>query len=286
MSSFVVEAGSGSDNNNGDIGCVEDRVRTKYDEDSSNYYDCDYVDPTDANTHNNHEDCANNIGTVVVSIPPINGKISPDLDVLAILSAKYPWLPNSGTCRPNPVQLAEKNLLRRTLLNEWRTKIDFIAHTVFGCEWRYTEGETSAVSVEDSGRDTDVDSLDGTDAKGREVDDNNTAEDTDHVRKVSDTNSTTLMRQKMTSCDFEGMIKFVPCDFPYQIHESGHHYVLWYGSPVPVAEDVVNRDIRAAIQDIVGPETPYLFAWYINPKQTIPDIFHVQVFWTTDVDCS
>jgi hypothetical protein len=140
--------------------------------------------------------------------------------------------------------------------------------------------------VVDSGRDTDVDSLDGTDAKGREVDDNDTTEDTDHVRKVSDTTSTTLMRKKMTSCDFEGMIKFVPCDFPYQIHESGHHYVLWYGSPVPVAEDVVDRDIRAAIQDIVGPETPYLFAWYINPKQTIPDIFHVQVFWTTDVDCS
>ena len=68
-------------------------------------------------------------------------------------------------------------------------------------------------------------------------------------------------------------------EFPYNIGK-GNHWVLWYGSPTqPHSDQIINDDIREAITTKLDGRTNFDFAWYINPKMSVPDFFHVQVFW-------
>src|SRR3990167_1879285 len=70
---------------------------------------------------------------------------------------------------------------------------------------------------------------------------------------------------------------FIPNDFPYQLPEYAKHFVLWYGPSIKSVDDAqVTNDIRGAL-DKINPDTS--FAWYENPKMTITEMFHVQVFW-------
>tara|TARA_Y100000991_G_C21654826_1_gene214048 strand:- start:16 stop:459 length:444 start_codon:yes stop_codon:yes gene_type:complete len=72
--------------------------------------------------------------------------------------------------------------------------------------------------------------------------------------------------------------KFKENRFKYNIN--GNHYVMWYlkYDMRTLTEDVINFDIYCNIYQILG-STNFNFGWYKNPKMTIPDIFHVQVFW-------
>lgn len=73
--------------------------------------------------------------------------------------------------------------------------------------------------------------------------------------------------------------KFHPNEFPYSI-DKGNHWVLWYASPQqPHSDDCINNDIRKAIHQLLEGRSNFDFAWYINPKMSVPDFFHVQVFW-------
>lgn len=74
---------------------------------------------------------------------------------------------------------------------------------------------------------------------------------------------------------------FQPNEFPYAIDEEGKHFVLWYGSKdKPCDDNQITADIDRCIRDIIGGSEDYDFAWYENPKMSVPDFYHVQVFWT------
>ena len=82
---------------------------------------------------------------------------------------------------------------------------------------------------------------------------------------------------------------FPPCfklfrenEFPYNIPE-GHHWVMWYGSEQqPCTNETITQDIDQSISSRINSELEmYDFAWYLNPKLTIPHLFHVHVFWKT-----
>eukprot|EP01083_Nonionella_stella_P053943 142542_1 len=67
--------------------------------------------------------------------------------------------------------------------------------------------------------------------------------------------------------------------FPYQVHQDAQHYIMWYSySNDSITDQKITDDIDTNIKNIVKHEA-YDFIWYINPKMTIPDVFHVQVFW-------
>lgn len=59
--------------------------------------------------------------------------------------------------------------------------------------------------------------------------------------------------------------------FPYNL-EDGYHYVLWFlgreSVPLFIVQQVLNSMIPEHIQ----------FAWYVNPKPSVDNFFHVQVF--------
>lgn len=66
--------------------------------------------------------------------------------------------------------------------------------------------------------------------------------------------------------------------FKYNV--KGNHYVMWYleYNESEINDDIINFDIYLNIFKIVR-NNNFNFAWYKNPKMTVPDIFHVQVFW-------
>lgn len=56
------------------------------------------------------------------------------------------------------------------------------------------------------------------------------------------------------------------------------HFVLWYLGDTP-NDDQISRDISDQIA-IYSPRSGSApFGWYVNPKMSVPEIFHVQVFW-------
>jgi len=66
--------------------------------------------------------------------------------------------------------------------------------------------------------------------------------------------------------------------FKYNIQ--GNHYVMWYleYNESEITDDIINFDIYLNIFKIIGNKN-FNFAWYKNPKMSVPEIFHVQVFW-------
>lgn len=77
-----------------------------------------------------------------------------------------------------------------------------------------------------------------------------------------------------------GLIKvFQPNEFPYNI-DCGNHWVMWYNTDLsPYGDDAINADIDVAICKHLNGASNYDFVWYENPKMSVPDFFHVQVFW-------
>lgn len=87
-------------------------------------------------------------------------------------------------------------------------------------------------------------------------------------------------------CDIFGMNKnnlsckkkFIKNRFGYNINSN--HYVMWYllYNEKELSDDIINMDIYFNLYELLQ-NTNFNFAWYVNPKMTISDIFHVQVFW-------
>jgi len=68
--------------------------------------------------------------------------------------------------------------------------------------------------------------------------------------------------------------------FPYDLPHGTRHYVLWYlAETIPVEREQVTADIAESIEQLIGAHHSFEFAWYENPKMTVPELYHVQVFW-------
>eukprot|EP00727_Mastigamoeba_balamuthi_P006700 m51a1_g2650 hypothetical protein (176) ;mRNA; r:622415-622942 len=76
--------------------------------------------------------------------------------------------------------------------------------------------------------------------------------------------------------------------FPYCVPAGTRHWTLWYtrrpdsgadgGGGEEALSRAVTRDIAEELALRFG-EGACEFVWYENPKMTIPDLYHVQVFW-------
>jgi hypothetical protein len=74
---------------------------------------------------------------------------------------------------------------------------------------------------------------------------------------------------------------FVPSKFRYNLPADANHWVLWNseGSYSDEYDDAtVNTAIILALDSHLG-HTDFEYAWYKNPKPTVPHLWHVQVFW-------
>jgi len=77
----------------------------------------------------------------------------------------------------------------------------------------------------------------------------------------------------------ESFHKFDVCRFRYQIDSSAFHYIMWYTCPKETLTiQKITNDIKSEIYNIIKSDN-FKFVYYENPKMTISDIYHVQVFW-------
>ncbi len=68
--------------------------------------------------------------------------------------------------------------------------------------------------------------------------------------------------------------------FKYDLHPKTFHYQMWYTCDKnELIDKEINKDIYNSIFNIVKCDK-FKFVWYENPKMSIDDIYHIQVFWT------
>lgn len=76
---------------------------------------------------------------------------------------------------------------------------------------------------------------------------------------------------------------FKPATFPYACPPGTEHYILWnmhYDFYYPMEDTVLTTIIT---QKLMRFAHHFNFVYYTNPKPSILDFFHVQVFWTRNV---
>ena len=70
---------------------------------------------------------------------------------------------------------------------------------------------------------------------------------------------------------------FIPNEYPYNVPEGTNHYVMWYTYD-NISDEIITSDISSELYNLLN-HLNFEFVWYKNPKMTIPEILHVQVFW-------
>lgn len=69
--------------------------------------------------------------------------------------------------------------------------------------------------------------------------------------------------------------------FPYNLRSKSNHYVLWNSTAdyyTHFDEADINKIITENLKKITNSDK-FNFVWYINPKPSIPELWHCQVFW-------
>ena len=72
--------------------------------------------------------------------------------------------------------------------------------------------------------------------------------------------------------------RFVPNIFPYAV--SSNHFVMWFSTHTKhQSDEEITRKISQSLESMHGSDTGLDFVWYENPKMSVPEFYHVQVFW-------
>mmetsp|Transcript_16439 Transcript_16439/g.46349 ORF Transcript_16439/g.46349 Transcript_16439/m.46349 type:complete len:189 (-) Transcript_16439:4675-5241(-) len=68
-------------------------------------------------------------------------------------------------------------------------------------------------------------------------------------------------------------------DYPYDLHPSTTHSVLWYSyAPPELNSESITTHVEAELTTVLN-HSDFEFVWYENPKMSISGVYHVQVFW-------
>lgn len=71
--------------------------------------------------------------------------------------------------------------------------------------------------------------------------------------------------------------RFVKNEYPYQVPIGTYHYVMWY-TYQDISDNQIDNDIWNSLYKLVG-HRDFEFVWYENPKMSVSEVYHVQVFW-------
>ena len=70
---------------------------------------------------------------------------------------------------------------------------------------------------------------------------------------------------------------FLENEYPYNLPEGTNHYVMWYTYD-NISDIEITSDILDSLKNILKHDN-FEFVWYENPKMSVPEVYHVQVFW-------
>lgn len=82
--------------------------------------------------------------------------------------------------------------------------------------------------------------------------------------------------------NFEEKWIFNESQFRYDLPDNSNHYILWnnkYNMFDDIDDDIINNILTEFILNKFG-HNKFNYVYYKNPKPTINDIWHVQVFFT------
>lgn len=213
-------------------------------------------------------------------------QVNPARDHLQALQNLIGWTIGGYDTRPKPETAAQKHADSMLILLQYQQPeaatvasadggpprvcmYDYLCHTLFGIPMKPVGPDTVAPTIVD---------LDGNvlTATWLEADWN----------------------QYEASCRHRPEPVFAPNRYPYQVPEVQHsahahelqcraqHWILWYhhfpweelnNRPDEEIERDVNREVTAAARHAGYDHVDYI--WYRNPAMSVPDMFHVQVFW-------
>jgi len=75
-------------------------------------------------------------------------------------------------------------------------------------------------------------------------------------------------------------MRFIKNEFYYNLPEQTNHFVIWYyiADKLYIDDNRINNDINKELVKIVKNKN-FKYIYYENPKKSIPDIYHLHVFW-------
>ena len=80
---------------------------------------------------------------------------------------------------------------------------------------------------------------------------------------------------------------FQPSMFRYNLIPESNHWVLWnseHDFNYDYPDEIINEIITTRLVCHLQLNTPFQFVCYKNPKPTIPEFYHVQVFWISRIN--
>lgn len=192
----------------------------------------------------------------------VNCQVSNDLKELQCLHDATGWTPGATHIRPTAETRALKEEYLNDALQSYATLTDFVLDTVFGLKTRYCwTVATMAAKTHTRSliRVLLLPTRQGRDGLFR-ADKSGDGDDDMEATKVLEENK-----------------------FPYSLPPGTRHSILWYlGDWRGVLDgDTITDHVSTELAEVIGGKAgaTFEFVWYENPKMSIPDIFHVQVFW-------
>lgn len=64
-------------------------------------------------------------------------------------------------------------------------------------------------------------------------------------------------------------------EYSYVVPEGTNHFILWFPVDFPLPDKTVDDILEKEVLKRKGTD----YVWYENPKMSVPQIWHVQVFW-------
>lgn len=218
-------------------------------------------------------------------------QVNPDRAHLQVLQNLLGWPIGGYDTRPTAEGVAKKNKDRLEVLVSYRqpadpgnppriNMYDYLCDTLFGIPMRPVGPEVEAPQYEDEA--------------GNLVEPHWVEGDWDLYRALLESIS-------------EGATPrpdpvFQPNMYPYQLPEReathelqrmGQHWILWYlhypwetvaDPPDTSIEEDVRKEVHAAAREAGFEDVDYI--WYRNPGMSVPELFHVQVFWIVPEDAA
>lgn len=158
-------------------------------------------------------------------------------------SSGYDWIPNSSRIRPSPKVAQSKQITMLSIKSSWVHFDDYFICKIFG--------------------------------KAFEVSSDNRFIASFRTKEIYD------------FCVVDNIVTkddrvFQPNNFPYDV--KGNHWLLWYGCKCQShTSEEINDHVCSEVNKIVSKfeNLTFDYIWYINPKMSLPEFFHVHVFWET-----
>ncbi len=212
--------------------------------------------------------------------PRLKGKISSNIDDLNRLNTLYPWIPSESQVRPTPEIKAKKEAMTRRISENWENFTDYILHTVFGkrksCLFnKFTVHDRNVESEIVFKPNEFAYQVEGNHfvlwfgTSAQELPDD-AISDIIHAKIEEHLELTGVCKSNNTN-NIKSNI----------MNNTAGSSVAGSNSSCIIASDSHSSSSSSSSSSSAPSICHFDFAWYINPKMTVPEFFHVQVFWAS-----